>query len=1454
MSKKLRINKIASIIVSLVILVSLIHLDLIFHVPFLRGEQVGAISFVSDSQGITVTLPGEFELYFNATNGAEITGYYDLKYDPYRNNNLVLPSNQGFQPSNGTQNLSPLFCSGLYDPFVPNFKVDSTTGGDPNATLAILGSGTQNGTDYVILQATARIMDVGGGVFEDVHGNTIYVKSTWLIRSDGKMFVERTLYIPDYVVMPANYNWYPFYCIRTNAFDVSATYYLFNTTYAYTYSVTRQTYQENWTALPELPSDNTGYFGIAGPFSSADGTNNIVLAYDLGLSNISEWKSDTFQSDKSGYGGDEFGAVHEFTSDCTITTQTYHAMIVLTHDPISENSIYSFAQNFSANPVFPITRPDLTTNKVYYENGEPFIVNVSATIDYNMANIDKTLILTDESGRTLWQEDFGVVNASQGESWPATQLLDTPLSAMIASGTYTFTFSLVSELGIVVGSSSTDVIVTFKAHQFGKTMIGTQTAISYADYKETCRYSIPEDGWVTSISMWFGSQDFEAKVAVYTHPEGILLLQSQSEAINSTGWHNFTVPRTFLFSGFYGLAWKTSVDAVTAYDNGTSSDQTARTPELYDYSFSPTFGTPQFYPLAESIYATYDPVSEEIGVSNNPQAPSYDQNVTILAYAADGGVLCGPVTLSYSTSANANWISIPMLPGNGAFTAQIPSQRYNTVVYYTVTALDARGNSTSSGMQSFVVGDFQPPVISYLDRSPVSPNYNDSVVISARVSEPLDASGVAQVILSYWNGMAWANTTMSLNITLYTGTIPSLPLGASPRYIVYAFDNAQNVAVSDVYSYTVASAPTAKIDGLNQTSVSGVVPVTVTGSAANFDRMELYISGQLVQTWNQPGPETYNWDTASYLNGSYLVMLVVYNKAGNTGSQEVLVNVNNSGGVVNVTPHNFGKTDVGQHQNATTYADYKMVCRYLMPEDGWVTSISMWFGSQDFEAKVAIYTHPEGKLLVQSQSEAITSIGWHNFTVPRTFLSSGFYGLAWKTSVDAVTAYDNGTSSDQTARTPELYSYSFSLTFGTPQFYPIETSIYATYDLVLAKVGMSNVPQTPSYEQNVTIMAYATEGGILAGPVVLNYSTSANDLNWFNISMIPDNGLYTAQIPPQRYNTVVYYKVTAQDGRGNSISAGTHSYKVGDFQPPTISYLERTPVDPSYNETVVISARVSEPPNASDVGLAVLNYWNGSAWTNITMTLRNALYTAPIPSLPFGTAVNYTVWASNYAQNVAVSDIYSYTVTDKYPPMAEIYGLTQTSLEGIVPVNVTGNDANFEKMELYISGRLVQTWNQSSSEIYYLDTTKYPDGSYLVKLMVYDKADNIGEKEILVSFGNNVPGWTLSLIAVVALIVVMLIVILVYSARRRKERGQFHFHAVSLIKNRAVKLVVRLALILSALWYGYWIAAEILVRNKPLENDLMTLLINDVGFAFALLLLLLHEVLQRRLRTKSTQT
>jgi len=283
------------------------------------------------------------------------------------------------------------------------------------------------------------------------------------------------------------------------------------------------------------------------------------------------------------------------------------------------------------------------------------------------------------------------------------------------------------------------------------------------------------------------------------------------------------------------------------------------------------------------------------------------------------------------------------------------------------------------------------------------------------------------------------------------------------------------------------------------------------------------------------------------------------------------------------------------------------------------------------------------------------------------------------------------------------------------------------------------VPETPNYNEDVTVIAQVEDEESGVDFVILSYSTNAVD--WTNVTMNLEDGLYLAEIPAQSYNTNVSYKVYAYDKAGNSEVSDTYSYVVIDSYPPVISWVERFPISPNYNDTVLVTASVSEPEEASGVQLVILSYSDEATWTNMTMTLKEeTIYEASIPELDYGTTVEYMIYASDNAENWAVSSTYSYIVGDEYPPTVRIDKPTQGSyVKGIVEITIFVSDDNLEIVELSINGTIVESWTSTGEHTYDWNTTTYIDGVYTLDLTAYDKAGNIAREAITVTVDQTLP-------------------------------------------------------------------------------------------------------------------
>jgi hypothetical protein len=203
-------------------------------------------------------------------------------------------------------------------------------------------------------------------------------------------------------------------------------------------------------------------------------------------------------------------------------------------------------------------------------------------------------------------------------------------------------------------------------------------------------------------------------------------------------------------------------------------------------------------------------------------------------------------------------------------------------------------------------------------------------------------------------------------------------------------------------------------------------------------------------------------------------------------------------------------------------------------------------------------------------------------------------------------------------------------------------------------------------------------------------------------------------------------------------------YFLEDSTPPQILSVQRSIQNPEYNDTVTISANITDVTGithfVSGVGTVLLNYWNRTYWLNITMTLNtnNSLYEVQIPSLPYATLVNYSIHAADRAGNWNQSETFSYVTVDTYPPNITI--LVQQLLpnrtrvlipadgeysSGNATITVYCQEDNLNNMSLFIDDVLAKVWVKNGTQSYWWDTTGLVDGSsHVFELVADDLAGN----------------------------------------------------------------------------------------------------------------------------------
>jgi hypothetical protein len=400
-----------------------------------------------DDYGIRIIFY-DAEFYFNATNGGEITEYYDLTVDPRRSRNLVNIS----IPGDLMGNLWPLFTSALYSPYVHSVY---TTGGDPNAKIDIV----DETNDRIILFTTSRMMNRDGSIVNDSDGFAVHLNTTWVFdKKTGLIFVERTLSTPTTLDLPAGWRWYPFYFTRNKGFDYNGTFYMFNTRSAKTVIVNDEIYENSYDLFPILPDDPNGVFGIAMPFTNTsiegDGTHNVVIIYNYKeLVDVSEWKSDTYNGKK--YSITECGAVHEFNTAYNIFTHTYHVVIHFTHQPVNEHNVIKYANWVDLQ--FPLLEVRLTADNDTYHPGDPYIISALGISHHNLSNLISKFTAANDSS-IYFEKEYGPHNYRKGETFSMV-LFSGHIPITESPGNRTFTIQILSPTGAIIASDSKTVSI-----------------------------------------------------------------------------------------------------------------------------------------------------------------------------------------------------------------------------------------------------------------------------------------------------------------------------------------------------------------------------------------------------------------------------------------------------------------------------------------------------------------------------------------------------------------------------------------------------------------------------------------------------------------------------------------------------------------------------------------------------------------------------------------------------------------------------------------------------------------------------------------------------------------------------------------------------------------------------------------------------------------------------------
>ena len=162
----------------------------------------------------------------------------------------------------------------------------------------------------------------------------------------------------------------------------------------------------------------------------------------------------------------------------------------------------------------------------------------------------------------------------------------------------------------------------------------------------------------------------------------------------------------------------------------------------------------------------------------------------------------------------------------------------------------------------------------------------------------------------------------------------------------------------------------------------------------------------------------------------------------------------------------FGKTTIGGTTDQWIKGDDAGACKFVLGENGSVTSMKIYMYSYGGNIRLGIYDHDAAnnrpnnlKGTTTARFITSTAYAWETFNFPAPIdLTAGTYWLACQSDTDLYSAYDAG-AAEQSGYHADAYADGFLDPWGAAiTRRDREWSIYATYTPVAPPVGGHHQP------------------------------------------------------------------------------------------------------------------------------------------------------------------------------------------------------------------------------------------------------------------------------------------------------------------------------------------------------------------------------------------------------------
>ncbi|MFW9977175.1 MAG: Ig-like domain-containing protein [Candidatus Thorarchaeota archaeon] len=183
-------------------------------------------------------------------------------------------------------------------------------------------------------------------------------------------------------------------------------------------------------------------------------------------------------------------------------------------------------------------------------------------------------------------------------------------------------------------------------------------------------------------------------------------------------------------------------------------------------------------------------------------------------------------------------------------------------------------------------------------------------------------------------------------------------------------------------------------------------------------------------------------------------------------------------------------------------------------------------------------------------------------------------------------------------------------------------------------------------------------------------------------------------------------------------------------------------VTPVYHSPTTVNINADD--NRAGVEEVLVYYNSGSGWLSVPASYQFSHWTATIPTLPWGTSVDYFATIADYAGHLTVSDNggndYNFIVGDDINPSVTLDTPSDASM--IVDstfINASASDigSGIERVEYLIDSTSV--YNDTTSPYSFMwDSRSVSNGTHTISVVAFDNEGLMSEDSVLVNVQNDV--------------------------------------------------------------------------------------------------------------------